>query len=90
VRPRRRSIAPQPRYRGTLFDIASERGSTIVFPFRSRWRASSRRWRRRRAEAVGTFHKMSAKYMLLYVAEFQFRHNNRFDLDMFGTAIEGC
>jgi IS1 family transposase/transposase-like protein len=39
---------------------------------------------------VGTFHKMSAKYMPLYVAEFQFRYNNRFNSDMFGTAIAGC
>jgi hypothetical protein len=39
---------------------------------------------------VGTFHKMSAKYMPLYVAEFQFRYNNRFNPDMFGTAIGGC
>ena len=39
---------------------------------------------------VGTFHKMSAKYMPLYVAEFQFRYNNRFNPDMFGTAISGC
>jgi transposase-like protein len=39
---------------------------------------------------VGTFHKMSAKYMPLYVAEFQFRYNNRFSPDMFGTAIGGC
>jgi IS1 family transposase/transposase-like protein len=39
---------------------------------------------------VGTFHKMSAKYMPLYVAEFQFRYNNRMNPDMFGTAIKGC
>jgi hypothetical protein len=39
---------------------------------------------------VGTFHKMSAKYMPLYVAEFQFRYNNRFNTDIFGTAIGGC
>jgi transposase-like protein len=39
---------------------------------------------------VGTFHKMSAKYMPLYVAEFQFRYNNRFNPDMFGAAISGC
>jgi len=39
---------------------------------------------------VGTFHKMSAKYMPLYVAEFQFRYNNRENSDIFGTAISGC
>jgi ISXO2 transposase-like protein/transposase-like zinc ribbon protein len=39
---------------------------------------------------VGTFHKMSAKYMPLYVAEFQLRYNNRSNPDMFGTAIAGC
>jgi IS1 family transposase len=39
---------------------------------------------------VGTFHKMSAKYMPLYVAEFQFRYNNRMNPDMFGSAIAGC
>jgi IS1 family transposase len=39
---------------------------------------------------VGTFHKMSAKYMPLYVAEFQFRYNNRENADIFGTAINGC
>jgi transposase-like protein len=39
---------------------------------------------------VGTFHKVSAKYMPLYVAEFQFRYNNRFNADIFGTAIAGC
>jgi hypothetical protein len=36
---------------------------------------------------VGSFHKVSAKYMPLYVAEFQFRYNNRFNADIFGTAI---
>jgi hypothetical protein len=39
---------------------------------------------------VGSFHKVSAKYMPLYVAEFQFWYNNRFNNDIFGTAIEGC
>jgi hypothetical protein len=39
---------------------------------------------------VGSFHKVSAKYLPLYVAEFQFRYNNRFNADIFGTAIEGC
>jgi transposase-like protein/IS1 family transposase len=39
---------------------------------------------------VGTFHKISVKYMPLYVAEFQFRYNNRRNPDMFGTAIARC
>jgi transposase-like protein len=39
---------------------------------------------------VGSFHKVSRKYMALYVAEFQFRYNNRENADIFGTAIEGC
>jgi ISXO2-like transposase domain len=39
---------------------------------------------------VGSFHKVSAKYMPLYVAEFQFRYNNRHNADIFGTAIKGC
>ncbi len=39
---------------------------------------------------VGSFHKVSRKYMPLYVAEFQFRYNNRFNDDIFGAAIEGC
>jgi hypothetical protein len=39
---------------------------------------------------VGTFHKVSAKYLPLYVAEFQFRYNNRFNADIFGAAINGC
>jgi transposase-like protein len=39
---------------------------------------------------VGTFYKMSAKYMPLYAAEFQFRYNNRMNPDMFAQAIAGC
>jgi len=39
---------------------------------------------------VGTFHKVSAKYLPLYVAEFQFRYNNRSNEDIFSDAISGC
>jgi len=39
---------------------------------------------------VGTFHKVSRKYMPLYVAEFQFRYNNRENPDIFGAAVARC
>ena len=39
---------------------------------------------------VGTYHKVSKKYLPLYVAEFQFRYNNRENVDIFGAAIAGC
>lgn len=39
---------------------------------------------------VGTYHKVSAKYLPLYVAEFQFRYNNRLNDDIFGAAISAC
>lgn len=39
---------------------------------------------------VGTFHKVCKKYMMLHVAEFQFRYNNRHNPDIFGAAIAGC
>jgi transposase-like protein len=45
---------------------------------------------KRRQYFVGTVHKVSAKYLPLYVAEFQFRYNNRLNADIFGTAIKGC
>jgi len=35
-------------------------------------------------------HHVSKKYLHLHVAEFQFRYNNRFNDDIFGTTIEGC
>jgi hypothetical protein len=37
---------------------------------------------------VGALHEISAKYMPLYVAEFQVGYNNRMNADTFGTAIE--
>lgn len=39
---------------------------------------------------VGTFHKVSKKYLQLYVAEFEFRYNNRKNHDIFGAAIGLC
>jgi IS1 family transposase len=39
---------------------------------------------------MGSFHKVSRKYLPLYVAEFQFRYNNRHNPDIFGEAIAGC
>lgn len=39
---------------------------------------------------VGSYHKVSRKYLPLYVAEFQFRYNNRRNPDIFGAAIAGC
>ena len=38
---------------------------------------------------VGTFHKVSNKYLPLYVAEFQFRYNNRGNDNIFAEAIKG-
>jgi transposase-like protein len=39
---------------------------------------------------IGTYHNISRKYLPLYVAEFQFRHNNRHNADIFGAAIGRC
>jgi transposase-like protein len=39
---------------------------------------------------VGTYHKVSKKSLPLYVAEFEFRYNNRHNPDIFGEAIAGC
>ena len=39
---------------------------------------------------MGSFHKVSRKYLPLYVAEFEFRYNNRSNPDIFGAAIGRC
>jgi transposase-like protein len=39
---------------------------------------------------MGTFHKISAKYLPLYVAEFEWRYNNRNNPDIFGAAVARC
>ncbi len=39
---------------------------------------------------VGTFHKVIAKYLPLYVAEFQFRYNNGNNEDIFCAAVAAC
>ena len=39
---------------------------------------------------MGTFHTVSAMYLPLYVAEFEFRYNNRKNEDIFGAAVATC
>jgi transposase-like protein len=39
---------------------------------------------------MGSYHKVSRKYLPLYVAEFEFRYNHRDNRDIFGAAIAGC
>jgi transposase-like protein len=39
---------------------------------------------------MGSYHKVSAKYLPLYLNEFQFRYNNRKNPDIFGSAVAGC
>ena len=39
---------------------------------------------------VGSYHKVSAKYLPLYIAECQFKYNNRDNANIFGVAIAGC
>jgi transposase-like protein len=39
---------------------------------------------------VGTYHNVSKDYLPLYLAEFQFRHNNRKNPDIFRAILAGC
>lgn len=44
-------------------------------------------WSQFKRGIIGTFHKVTAKYLPLYVAEFEFRYNNRLNDDIFGAAV---
>lgn len=44
-------------------------------------------WSQFKRGMVGTFHKVTKKYLPLYIAEFQFRYNNRLNPDIFGAAV---
>ncbi|MGH7842501.1 MAG: IS1595 family transposase, partial [Candidatus Binataceae bacterium] len=47
-------------------------------------------WALLKRAVMGTYHHVSAKYLPLYLAEFQFRHNNRREPDIFGKAVAGA
>ncbi len=47
-------------------------------------------WSLVKRSIVGSYHKVSRKYLPLYIAEAQFRYNNRLNADIFGEAIRGC
>ena len=47
-------------------------------------------WSLIKRSIMGTYHRVSAKYLPLYVAEAQFRYNHRKDADIFGAAIARC
>ena len=47
-------------------------------------------WSQLKRAIIGTHHKVSAKYLPLYVAETQFKYNNRKNADIFQTAMAAC
>jgi transposase-like protein len=47
-------------------------------------------WSLLKRGVIGTYHHVSKKYLPLYLAEFQFRHNNRKNPAIFGEAVAGC
>lgn len=47
-------------------------------------------WSLLKREILGSYHKVSAKYLPLYLNKFSFRFNNRKNPDIFDTIIAGC
>jgi len=47
-------------------------------------------WSLLKRGVIGTYHKVSKKYLPLYLNEFAFRFNNRNTEDIFGAPIRGC
>lgn len=47
-------------------------------------------WSLFKRSIVGSYHKVSEKYLPLYIAECQFKYNNRDNPNIFGVAIAGC
>jgi len=47
-------------------------------------------WSLLKRSIMGSYHKVSAKYLPLYVAEAQFRYNNRKNPAIFQAAVAAC
>jgi IS1 family transposase len=47
-------------------------------------------WSLLKRGVVGTYHKVSAEYLPLYLNEFSFRHNTRYHADAFAMMVETC
>jgi len=47
-------------------------------------------WALLKRGVIGTYHKVSRKYLPLYLNEFAYRHNHRHDPDIFGGVISTC
>ena len=47
-------------------------------------------WSIVKRDIVGTFHKVSKKYVHLYVNEFELRYTNRMNHDLLCSAIKAC
>ena len=83
--------------RATTRLVDSGRPHDVIKHWRERIRARHRAYEQHRRiwsllkrGIIGTYHNVSRKYLPLYLAEFQFRFNNRNEHDIFGKAIAGC